>query len=146
MATPTFPRTYPCPGCRADVPSRATHCPACGMHLRDDRAFASPAERLRAACDLNAAGMEHYRQRMIRENPAAEQPAIDAMVRAWQLRPEEVPRGFTAYEADCCKHCDRLIILRTGEWVHRDGKIVHCAGRQTVAEPMGEHYITEAGR
>lgn len=62
------------------------------------------------------------------------------------VKPEDVPKGQTAYKADFCKHCDRLIILRTGEWVHRDGKIVRCAGRETVAEPTREHYIKEAGR
>jgi hypothetical protein len=65
----------------------------------------------------------------------------------WALiKPEDVPKGQTACEADFCKNCDRLIILRTGEWVHGDGKVVHCAERETVAEPTREHYITEAGR
>jgi hypothetical protein len=147
VTTPTFPQTYPCPGCKADVPSRATHCPACGMQLRDDREFASPAERMQAACELNAAGIEHYRQRMIRENPQAEPDEIDAMVRTWQMREdEELPKGFTRYKADCCQNCERLIILLAGEWVHRDGKVVHCAGRSTVAEPIEDHEIAEAGR
>lgn len=147
MTIPTYPRTYPCPGCKADVPSRATHCPACGMHLRDDREFASPMERMRAVCELNAAGVEHYRQRMIRENPDAKPHEIKAMVRAWQMRDdEEVPKGFTRYKDGCCKHCTRLIFLRTGEWVHCTGQVARCAGRETVAEPIEDHYITEAGR
>ena len=145
----TFPLTYPCPGCKADVPSRATHCPACGMHLRDDRTFATPAEHMQAACELNAAGVEHYRQRMIRENPAAEPDEIKAMVRAWQMRPEEVPKGFTAYPCGECKHCGHAISLRRTGWTHvfrPGGNGVTCEGGQTVAEPIQEHYISEAGR
>ena len=114
------------------------------LHLR--RPLPPEVMRLRAAMEMRETGVTMYRQRMIRENPDAKPPEIEAMVRAWQLRPEEVPKGFTAYEADCCKHCTRLIILCTGEWVHRDGKITRCAGRQAVAEPIEEHYITEAGR
>jgi Rv0078B-related antitoxin len=94
VTTPTFPLTYPCPGCKADVPSEATHCPACGMHLRNDRVLATPAERMQAACELREEGVEHYRQRMTRENPEASETEVDAMVWAWLLKDDDPPPGF----------------------------------------------------
>lgn len=94
MTTPTFPRTYPCPGCKAGVPSEATHCPACGMHLRDDREFTTPMERMQAVCDLMEEGVGHYRQRMRRENPQADEAEIDAMAWAWLLEDDDPPPGF----------------------------------------------------
>jgi hypothetical protein len=67
-------------------------------------------------------------------------------MKRFRFKPEEVPKGFTAYDADCCKYCTRLIIWYGAGWVHRAGKVVHCAGHQTAAEPLQERDMTEAGR
>lgn len=56
------------------------------MHPVND-ACPPEAKRLRAALDMHDFGVAMYRQRMRRENPAASDGKIDALVRAWLLQP-----------------------------------------------------------
>ena len=57
------------------------------LHLK--RPLPPEVMRLRAAMEMRETGVTMYRQRMIRENPDAKPPEIEAMVRTWLLRPRQ---------------------------------------------------------
>lgn len=116
MTAAVFPASLPCPGCGADCPVEQEHCPACGMKVSDHRAFTTPAERLRATFELIDAGVEHYRQRMVRENPQATEAEINAMVQAWRLEAPCEEAGEVAKEAHrAAADASRLVDRRADE-------------------------------